>query len=90
MKKVEIIPVARKKMMRRGISEDWVQHTVEEPAQIVTGHGARKVAHGKHFVEGKEYLLRVIFEETEHSYVVISAYLTSQVDRYWKENDREN
>jgi hypothetical protein len=36
-------------------------------------------------VSGKEYLLRVIYEETEKMYTIITAYLTSQVSRYWKE-----
>ena len=30
-------------------------------------------------------LLRVVFEETDDSYVVITAYLTSDIKRYWKE-----
>jgi len=30
-------------------------------------------------------LLRVVFEETEDKYVVITAYLTSDIKRYWKD-----
>jgi len=80
MKKIEIIPIARKKSERRGISEEW-----NCPMQIVEGYGGRKVAHRRYIIEDKEYLLRVIYEEKEDMHVVVTAYLTSQIERYWKE-----
>jgi hypothetical protein len=43
------------------------------------------VAHQRHRIRRRERLLRVVFEETEHKYVVITAYLTSDIKRYWKE-----
>ena len=84
MKKIEIIPIARKKLARRGISGDWVKETINNPAQLIQGYGGRKVAQRKHKIENKEYLLRVIFEEKEESCDVITGYLTSQIDRYWE------
>jgi hypothetical protein len=36
-------------------------------------------------MEDKEYLLRVIYEEKEELNVILTAYLTSQIMRYWKE-----
>ncbi|GFP33623.1 hypothetical protein HKBW3S42_02186, partial [Candidatus Hakubella thermalkaliphila] len=38
----------------------------------------------------KEYLLRVIYEEKEELYVVVTTYRTSQIDRYWREEKDEN
>lgn len=38
----------------------------------------------------KEYLLRVVFEEKEGYYSVVTGYLTSQIQRYWKEEKSEN
>jgi hypothetical protein len=32
-----------------------------------------------------EKLLRVVFEETSDKYTVITAYLTSDIKRYWKD-----
>ncbi len=85
MKKIEIIPIAKKKSKRRGIPEEWIRETVNFPAQIVEGFEGRKVAHRKYVIEGKEYLLRVVYEEDEELNVVITAYLTSQLERYLKE-----
>ena len=33
----------------------------------------------------REKLVRVVFEETEDKYIVITAYLTSDIKRYWKD-----
>jgi hypothetical protein len=41
-------------------------------------------------VHDKEHLLRVVYEEKEESYEVITAYLASQIGRYWKEEKDED
>ena len=87
MKKVEIIPIAERKYKRRGIKREWIADAVIDPTQIVDGYGGRKVAHKKVFVDDKEYLLRVVYEESEEIYTVVTVYLTSQVSRYWKEGE---
>jgi len=86
MKRVEIIPIAQKKSNRRGIKKEWIEDAIMNPLQVVDGYGNRTVAHKKQLLEGKEYLLRVVYEETEDIYIVVTAYLTSQIDRYWKED----
>jgi hypothetical protein len=90
MKKLEIIPIAKRKLVRRGIPDEWVKEAIDSPAQIVDGYGGRKVAHKKYLVENREYLLRVIYEEKEEVNVVLTAYLTSQIKRYWKGEKDEN
>ena len=85
MKEIEIIPLARKKMGQRQIPEEWVIETVTSPDQIVDGYGGRTVAHRRYRTRDKDKLLRVVFEETPEKYIVITAYLTTAVKRYWKE-----
>lgn len=84
-KKVDIIPIAKRKAQRRGVKDAWIRETVYTPGQIVPGHGGRKVAQKKYRIHGKEFLLRVVYEESENSYDVVTAYLTTQIERYWKE-----
>jgi hypothetical protein len=84
-KRVEIIPLDRKKMAQRGILETWVRETLAAPEQVVEGHGGRQVAHMRIMVAEKERLLRVVYEETETTLVVVTAYLTSAIARYWRE-----
>ncbi len=85
MKEIEIIPLAKRKMARRGIPESWVGEALRSPDQVVEGHGDRLVAQQRRRIRRKERLLRVVFEETEEKYVVITAYLTSDIKRYWKD-----
>lgn len=85
MKNIEIIPIARRKMEKRGIKEEWVVEAVEHPEQLVAGYGNRQVAHKRMELGKQKYLLRVVYEKTENSFMVITAYLTSQIARYWRE-----
>jgi len=86
MKTIEIIPLAKKKMVRRGIPERWVKDVLKSPDQVVEGYGGRAVAHRRYRIRGKERLLRIVFEETPEKIIVITAYVTSDVKRYWKED----
>ena len=86
MKQIEIIPLAQRKADKRGIKTEWIEDAFSHPDQVVDGYGGRKVIHKRLFIEEKEYLLRVVYDETERSYVTITAYLTSQIKRYWKED----
>lgn len=84
MKHIEIIPLALKKIKQRKISIEWIEETLKSPEQIVDGYGNRKVRQKKYILEDKEMLLRVIAEEKKDRFVVITAYLTSQIERYWR------
>jgi hypothetical protein len=77
MKEIEIIPLARKK-----IPEAWVSEALQNADQVVEGHGGRSVAQQRRRIRRREKLLRVVFEDTENKYVVITAYLTSDIKRY--------
>jgi len=72
-------------MERRGIPESWVDEVLRSADQVVEGHGGRLVAQQRRRICRKEKLLRVVFEETQDKYVVITAYLTSDIKRYWKD-----
>ena len=83
MKQVEFIHIAERKLQRRVIEKQWVADTIINPMQTLDGYGGRKVAQSKYVIDNKGYLLRVVCEEPEDAYYVITAYLTSQVNRYW-------
>ncbi len=84
-KRVEIIPLAQRKMAQRGIPQSWVEETLAAPEQVVGGYGGRQVAHKRVAIEGKDRLLRVVYEETASALIVVTAYATSDIARYWRE-----
>jgi len=56
MKEIEIIPLARRKMERRGISESWVSEALRYAEQIVKGHGVVRLRKsGAELVGGKSF-----------------------------------
>ena len=63
---------------------EWIEQTLASPNQIVEGYEGRKVAQRLYRVGDKEMLLRVVFETAEEVKVVITAYLTTQIQRYWR------
>ena len=80
----EIIPLALGKIARRNIPVEWVKQTLDSPEQVVVGYEGREVAQRIHNLSGKKMLLRVIFETVGVKKVVVTAYLTSQLERYWR------
>ncbi|MDA2931515.1 DUF4258 domain-containing protein [Acidobacteria bacterium AH-259-O06] len=84
MQTIEFIPIAKRKCRKRGIDEGWVRETILNPDQKVKGYAGRMVAQKKYLRGGKEYLLRVVSEEHGESCIVVSAYFTSKVERYWQ------
>jgi len=80
----EIIPLALKKINQRHIPVEWVKQVLNLPEQVVEGYEGRQVAQRVYHLSGKKMLLRVVFETMEDKKVVITAYLTSQVERYWR------
>jgi hypothetical protein len=84
MTNFEIIPLALRKMARRNIPVEWVKQTLNSPEQIVAGYEGRKVAQKIYNLSGQKMLLRVIFETAGIKKIVVTAYLTSQLERYWR------
>jgi len=83
--RVVYLPHALAQTQERRIPLRLVEQVVDEPEQLLeTGH--RKVAQSRYadHARGKEFLLRVFYEETEESRVVVSMYRTSKVAKYWR------
>ena len=84
-KEIIIIPLAVKKAAKRAIPIAWIEETIHKPEQKTIGYGGRTVYQRRYQVAGRsEQLLRVISEEIEGKYVVVTAYLTSDIKRYWR------
>jgi hypothetical protein len=79
---LEIIPLALKKIVQRHIPIDWVEQTLNFPDQVVDGYEGRRVAQKVYNIDNKRMLLRVVFESTAIKKVVVTAYFTSQIERY--------
>jgi hypothetical protein len=81
----EIIPLALKKIAQRRIPLLWIEETLNSPDQIVEGYERRQVAQKTYYQGDRKMLLRIIFELQGDKRVVVTAYITSQIERYWRQ-----
>jgi len=78
MKRIVFIAHALERLRDRKISKELVIQTLNEPDSVDTGYLGRKIS--QKILNGK--LIRVIYEETEDEILVITAYITSKVEKY--------
>jgi hypothetical protein len=77
-------PYATEQLRERGLSLARVRDAIEHPDQLLEGKGDRRIAQKRVRDAGQEYLLRVIFEDADGDVLVITAYATSKVAKYWR------
>ena len=79
-------PHAEWEMTRRGIPLAQVQALMDQPEQRLVDDSAtgRWIYHSWfRFEDGKMYLLRVVVDEDEEPSLIITAYRTSKIEKYW-------
>jgi hypothetical protein len=78
---------ARFEIVRRRLSEEFVISVTKSPEQIVKSKGEREIRQSKYYEKGigKNCLLRVVCETKHGQLFVVTAYLTSKIDKYWVE-----
>ena len=83
--KFEISKHARNEMNRREIPENLVQTILQNPGQIVDEYGNMKAYQSIIGSEtGKNYLVRVIVNDTVEPEKVVTVYKTSKIKKYWR------
>jgi hypothetical protein len=73
-------------MTRRGIPLELVQAVMDNPEQrLVDDSRTGRWIHQSQlrFEDGKMYLLRVVVDEDEQPAVIVTAYRTSKIEKYW-------
>jgi hypothetical protein len=57
---------------------------LNNPEQIVPEYGGLEARQSRVELEGKRYLVRVIVAERPDAIVVVTAYRTSRIGKYWR------
>lgn len=79
-----LTPHARFEMERRGISEDLVRQVLAAPGQRVHVRRGREVLQSRITLEGGTYLVRVFVDVDREPAEVVTAYRTSKIEKYWR------
>lgn len=84
MSEIRLTPHAREEMVRRQIPEDVVTAVLAHPEQVIVERAGRKAYQSRIEMNGKEYLVRLIVEDTAQPNVVVTLYRTSNIGKYWR------
>ena len=74
---------ARQEIERRRIPLILIEDTLAEPDQVVPERGVVKAYQSKCEIHGKMFLLRVIVDDSVAPAVVVTAYRTTKIEKYW-------
>lgn len=87
MKTIKYFPKAHEKISARGLSLEDIIQTCLYPEQTSSGKKGRRIAQRKFLnaMNNKQYIVRVIFEEGVDEIKIVTAYKTSKIKKYWKE-----
>jgi len=75
---------------RRDISEAEIKNTLLLPKKVIKSSSGGFIAQRIYNRYGRKMLLRVFFEKHNGSYVVITAYWTSKISKYFPRSSYES
>lgn len=79
---VEITSHASERLEERNIEVEQVKAVLINPERVVEDQGGTKVAQRRIERRGQKYLLRCVYTEKENGFRLITAYLTSKIEKY--------
>ena len=78
---------AEEELLRRGISREIADTVLRNPEQIVAERVPRRAYQSRvDFGGGRFFLVRLIVDDTANPAVVVTAYRTSKIDKYWRQS----
>ncbi len=82
-----LAPHAAFELARRGIGEEIVRRVLGAPEQRLHVRRGRDVLQSRLTLqpEGKTYLIRVFVDVDREPVTVVTAYRTSKLDKYWRQ-----
>lgn len=85
IRKCTISAHAEFEMRRRGIDETTIRRILERPEQRETVRPGREVLQSRIELKGHIYLVRVFVDIDCVPPEVVTAYRTSKIEKYWRE-----
>ncbi len=75
---------ASREMSRRSVPLHLLEEVLNNPQQVVSGHGVKKIYQSQIVLgDGRIFLLRVIVADDTNPPTVVTVYRTRKVSKYW-------
>lgn len=76
---------AKEEIQRRNIPLHILESVLENPGQVVPGRGGNKAYQSQvDFGQGRVFLLRAIVDDSVDPAIVVTAYRTGKISKYWR------
>jgi hypothetical protein len=75
---------AQEEIERRSIPVTLLEAVLEKPDQVVPERGIVRAYQSKCRIGGKMFLVRVVVDDSVDPMVVVTAYRTTKIDKYWE------
>jgi Domain of unknown function (DUF4258) len=76
---------AEEQCEQRGILREILDSVLQNPQQIIEDTEGKRICQSQVSVKaGKAYLIRAVVSEKTKPAIVITAYKTNQINRYWR------
>ena len=82
--RIEYSRHAEEQLRERNIKKTMVKETLLKPQQLIPGKRDRKIAHRIYNIGGQDFLHRVVFVEHKDFIEVITTYVTTKIEKYWR------
>ncbi len=86
-KPIQVCLHAKKQLKERKIPEDLIKKVLLHHGQVIDSYSDRKIAQDIVKYKGERFLVRVVYEETERELKVVTVYLTTKAEKYWRRKD---
>ena len=87
--KVKFSKHAECQLIERQISKTLVNRVLSKPQQIVPGTKGRKIAQSIIELDNVNMLIRVVYQERNDYFEVITVYYTTRIDKNWRDFDAD-
>ncbi|NSW84645.1 MAG: DUF4258 domain-containing protein [Syntrophothermus sp.] len=77
---------AEKQLVVRRLSKDLVLEALFAPDQVIQQETGISIYQRRDTGDGKEYLVRVVVRLEGSTQVVLTAYRTSKIQKYWRDD----
>ncbi len=83
--KFELSRHARQELQRREISTKLLESVLKNPQQVIVQPDGKKIYQSQlDFGDGKIFLLRAVVVELPDVSLVVTAYRTRKINKYWR------
>ena len=80
---------AREMLHERGLSDADISEVLDSPEQVVEGDDGKTIYQSRKDFYGTLFLVRVIVEESLSPPLVVTAYMTTRIGKYWRLEDAD-